>query len=85
MAEVHEHMTFSYTPTIICKDRDGVSFALKLKLDLRTEKGKEGYGGKKLKKGCVVSFLVFLFQGRVKVRVGDLGERNANAQEGTRL
>jgi hypothetical protein len=47
-------MTFGHTPTIMCKDRDKASFALKLKLDMRTSAGKEAFKEKKLKKGTAV-------------------------------
>ena len=47
-------MTFSHTPTIICKDRTNASFALKLDLDVRTEEGQKAFSGMKLKKGTAI-------------------------------
>lgn len=47
-------MTFSHTPTIICKDRTNASFALKLDLDVRTEAGKKAFSEMKLKKGTTI-------------------------------
>lgn len=47
-------MTFTHTPTLMCKDRTGTSFALKLKLDLRTQEGKELFKALKMKKGSTV-------------------------------
>jgi len=54
LAEIHENMTFSHTPTIICKDPTNASFALKLDLDVRTEAGKKAFSEMKLKKGTTI-------------------------------